>query len=80
MAFTEIALVSLAMSLAQNPSSTDLQKYQSLSASQKTAIEFIIESQDKLPDAFEKLIQPGDLKGIAVGAPTSESSGGAGST
>ncbi len=57
MGLTQIGLVALAMSLSQNPSGSDLQKYQSLTIPERATVEAFIDGYDTIPEALEDLIK-----------------------
>ncbi len=59
MAFTELALLSLAWNLAVNPTDADIQKYQSLNQEDQVKIQMLIDQQDTLPSEIEKLKEQG---------------------
>lgn len=55
MAINEIALVSLAWSLAVNPTDADVQKYQTLNQEDQITIQRLVEKKDALPFEIERL-------------------------
>lgn len=74
MALSELALISLAGSLAVNPTSADIQKYQSLSPSDQVKVQELIDQTDKFPPEIEKIINQGPTSdgGPIINAPTTE--------
>ena len=74
MALSELALLSLAWSLAVNPSDADIQKYQSLSQSEQIEVQKLIEQKDTLPAEIEELKKQGmpDDSSTVNRAPTTE--------
>ena len=63
MALTEIALLTLALNLAVNPSPADIQKYQSLNQVDQVKVQHLIEQKDFLPEEIEKLKEKGIPEG-----------------
>ncbi len=75
MALTELALLTLALNLAVNPSPTDIQRYQSLNQADQIKIQQLIEQKDVLPEEIEKLKEKGASDGSGGGvnqSPTME--------
>jgi hypothetical protein len=56
MAVNELMLVSLALSLATNPTATDVEKYKSLAPQEQVRIQQIIDKNDLLPQDVNELI------------------------
>jgi phosphoribosylaminoimidazole carboxylase (NCAIR synthetase) len=75
MALSELALVSLALSLSMNPSDADIQKYQSLSQEDQVKVQELVQQKDALPAEIEKLKEKGAAEETdsATHAPTTES-------
>jgi hypothetical protein len=75
MVLSELALVSLALSLSMNPSDADIQKYQSLSPADQIKVQQLVEQKDDLPAEIEKLKEKGasEETDSANHAPTTES-------
>ena len=75
MALTETALLALALSLAQNPTETDISAFNALHQSDQEKIELLVSEQDLLPQATENLLTQSPLFANGrVDAPTAETS------
>lgn len=76
MAVNEIALLTLAWSLAVNPSPSDIQNFQSLNQEDQIKIQSLIEQKDILPLEIEKLKEFGIPQDAETSrrAPTTETS------
>ena len=76
MALNEIALVSLAWSLAANPTTEDIRTYQLLSVTDQQKIQQIIDQQGYAPPEFEILRANSVKSGGVNEGPSAETSSG----
>ncbi len=75
MPMTEIKLLSLAWSLAMNPTPSDLSVFAALTAPDQAIVRQLVEQNDQLPSELEDLIEEGrrNQEMAGPGAPTNES-------
>ena len=75
MAMTEIKLISLAWSLAMNPTPADLSVFAGLTPPDQAIVRQLVEQKDQLPSELENIIEEsrGMQEMAGPGAPTNES-------